>query len=91
MPDATSEAMLTVHYGPKKGQKGREGLCGYSCRRARCFIKKPPPTLSFIDPTFARSETNPLLSLSHHEIKSGTLAGKSIPVLERVQAVEPLV
>ena len=31
-------------------------------------------------------ETNPLLSLAYHDIKSGTPAAKSIPVLVRRQA-----
>jgi molybdopterin-dependent oxidoreductase alpha subunit len=33
-------------------------------------------------------ETNPLLPLAHHDVKSGTPAAKSIPVLVRLQAVE---
>jgi formate dehydrogenase major subunit len=33
-------------------------------------------------------ETNPLLPLAHHDVKSGTPAAKSIPVLVRVQAPE---
>ena len=33
-------------------------------------------------------ETNPLLPLAHHDVKSGTPAAKSIPVLVRVQAAE---
>ena len=33
-------------------------------------------------------ETNPLLPLAHHDVKSGTPAAKSIPVLVRVQATE---
>jgi molybdopterin-dependent oxidoreductase alpha subunit len=36
-------------------------------------------------------ETNPLLPLAHHDVKSGTPAAKSIPVLVRVQAAETLV
>jgi anaerobic selenocysteine-containing dehydrogenase len=36
----------------------------------------------------AYSETNPLLPLAHHDVKSGTPAAKSIPVLVRVQAAE---
>jgi formate dehydrogenase major subunit len=35
-------------------------------------------------------ETNPLLPLAHHDVKSGTPAAKSIPVLVRVQAAETL-
>jgi anaerobic selenocysteine-containing dehydrogenase len=36
-------------------------------------------------------ETNPLLPLAHHDVKSGTPAAKSIPVLVRGQAAETLV
>jgi molybdopterin-dependent oxidoreductase alpha subunit len=36
-------------------------------------------------------ETNPLLPLAHHDVKSGTPAAKSIPVLVRLQPAETLV
>jgi anaerobic selenocysteine-containing dehydrogenase len=35
-------------------------------------------------------ETNPLLPLAHHDVKSGTPAAKSTPVLVRLQAAEAL-
>ena len=31
-------------------------------------------------------ETNPLLALAHHDVKSGTPAAKSIPVIVRTMA-----
>jgi anaerobic selenocysteine-containing dehydrogenase len=33
-------------------------------------------------------ETNPLLALAHHDVKSGTPAAKSIPVIVRAMAAE---
>ena len=35
-------------------------------------------------------ETNPLLPLAFHDVKSGTPAAKSIPVLVRHQAPNPM-